>query len=103
MGSEKWLQVSAGEYHTCGTTATFKLWCWGDDKYKRVSGMPAAKCTVRISTEIDRKYGKSCLSSGSEKWLQVSAGWQHTCAVSSTQELACWGKNSQDQIIVPDD
>ena len=57
------LQVSAGSEHTCGTTATFKLWCWGSDGYKRVSGMPGADCTGGRC--------KSCLSSGSEEWLQV--------------------------------
>merc|ERR1719247_1928454 len=74
-GSEKWLQVSAGDKHTCATTATFKLACWGWDTYRRVSGMPGADCT-----DIGMASRKRCLSSGSEKWLQVSAGPEHTCA-----------------------
>ena len=60
-------QVSAGRDHTCGTTATFKLWCWGGDYTKQVSPIPGgANCT-----DLDSKLhnqAKSCLSSG---WLQV--------------------------------
>merc|ERR1719247_3575092 len=91
-GSEKWLQVSAGERHTCATTATFKLACWGDDGYnKRVTGMPGAKCT-------GNKYlGPNCLS-GSEQWMQVSAGSHHTCATTATFKLWCWGSDSYERV-----
>mmetsp|Transcript_35082 Transcript_35082/g.29606 ORF Transcript_35082/g.29606 Transcript_35082/m.29606 type:complete len:90 (-) Transcript_35082:113-382(-) len=31
------------------------------------------------------------------RWIYVSAGGNHTCAIAAGSQLACWGKNEQGQ------
>ena len=68
-----WMQVSAGDSHTCGLGVDSKLTCWGLDKLGQVSGIPGgAECTVLAKTM--RWPQKRCVSSGKKRWLQVNSG-----------------------------
>ena len=72
-----WVQVSAGDRHTCGLKADGTLVCWGDNTYGQAS-VPS-----------------------NPNWVQVSAGWVHTCGLQADGTLACWGDNTYRQATVP--
>lgn len=78
-----WLQVSAGDRHTCGITLTGRLFCWGSDAAGQL-GDGGTNTDQAAPVEI----------AGPRKvWVQVSAGGFHTCARTIVGQLYCWGSD----------
>ena len=88
-------QMSAGIAHTCGVTANHDLYCWGDDEYGQLGSYDATTfgtaqpAPQRVAPAVD------------VEWSQVSAGTNHTCAISHDGEVYCWGDNTYAQLGVP--
>ena len=72
-----YVQVSAGEYHTCALRTDGSLVCWGYNVYGQAT--PPAGTT----------------------FAQVSAGAHVTCAVRMDDSVVCWGRNVFDQGTLP--
>jgi alpha-tubulin suppressor-like RCC1 family protein len=81
--------VSAGQYHTCVLTTAGGVKCWGWNVHGQLGdgtfGDPACNCR---NTAVD----VSSLSSGGG--AAVSAGYFHTCALTTAGGVKCWGDNS---------
>ena len=83
----RWLDVSAGNFHTCAIRDDQSLWCFGSNtQYQIGNGTNIAQPSpVRIAgTSTD--------------WAQVSARFFHTCGVRTDHSLWCWGRNIEGQI-----
>lgn len=80
--------VSAGARHTCGVTIAGSLKCWGEDGYGQLGN--DAAFTSR-PTPVDVLGLTSGVAS-------VSAGYNHTCAVTTGGGLKCWGYDYQGQL-----
>jgi alpha-tubulin suppressor-like RCC1 family protein len=79
--------VTAGGYHTCAITGTGSIVCWGANGYGQLGGgvfSPAVTQTVTVS--------------GMAAAIQVSAGRQHTCALTADSRVYCWGRNHVGQL-----
>ncbi len=88
IDKNKWIQVSAGFFHTCAIQEDYSLWCWG----KNVSGslgIGSDNFETIINTPV--KIGKSL-------WKHISVGALHTCGIQADQSLWCWGNNQHFQI-----
>jgi len=80
-GGQVFTSISAGQYSTCGTTAT-GMYCWG----AIVNGLYGAP----LPSQVFAFNG----------YQSVSVGYNHACAlyvVGSWREADCWGNNSYGQ------
>lgn len=83
-----WLQVSAGDRHTCGITVTERLFCWGSDAAGQL-GDGGANADQGVPVEV---------AGGRRPWAGVSAGGFHTCARTLQGQLWCWGSDFWGQL-----
>jgi alpha-tubulin suppressor-like RCC1 family protein len=79
--------VAAGADHTCAVVRGGGVKCWGDNS----SGKLGDGTTTDRTTPVD----VSGLTSGV---VGVTAGWWHTCAVTSSGGAKCWGDNYVGQL-----
>lgn len=81
-------QVSVGGYHTCALTTTQQIYCAGSGSFGEIGD----GFTNHRSNPV--LFGASL----GEKFTQVSAGANYTCALTTTQKIYCVGFGSQGQL-----
>lgn len=81
--SARWLQVDAGFLHTCGITTAHRLYCWGARGALGLGDDPPRN--RRVPVEV---------AGHTTDWAQVSAGYDHTCALKIDHRLFCWGQDT---------
>jgi alpha-tubulin suppressor-like RCC1 family protein len=79
--------LSAGSGHTCGIASEGRLFCWG----LNTSGQLGAGTLVEYRTEPTRVRIEGALLAG---FTRVGAGRTHTCGVTNSRRIYCWGDNS---------
>jgi alpha-tubulin suppressor-like RCC1 family protein len=109
----RFIQVSAGNEHTCGLTSDGSVACWGDDSagratppagsFSQVSAGEYHTCGLKRDSTVacwgSDGFGQAAPPAGS--FSQVDAGWYHTCGVKSDGTVACWGRNQYEQATPP--
>lgn len=84
-------EISAGKFHSCGIRKdNNQVVCWGAGKIKEDGG---GVCGVN--------WGQSIIPEGLNRCIKVSAGGYHTCAITETGQIECWGKNVNLQCDIP--
>src|SRR3989339_490037 len=80
--SSPYKSISAGGYHTCGIRASdSRVLCWGDSEFGKLGDG---------QMYIDRT--SPYLTTDTFAYLQVNAGWTHTCGIrASDSRVLCWG------------
>jgi alpha-tubulin suppressor-like RCC1 family protein len=80
-------QIAAGVSHTCALLDSRAVQCWGSLGEHGQLGYPDATGNIG-DDETPASVGTVEVGG---PLLQISAGWQHTCALLSTGSLRCWG------------
>ena len=79
--------LASGDAHTCALTTAGGVKCWGYGQY----GQLGNGLTVNRLTPMDVPG----LTSGV---TAITAGYEHTCAVTSAGGVKCWGWNRYGQL-----
>jgi len=79
-GAERFVSVTAGEFHTCALTSTGVAYCWGGNYYGQV-GTGAIGGEIRVPTAVV----------GGHVFRSISAGRMHTCGIDTSGDTWCWG------------
>ncbi len=80
-------QITGGYSHSCAIVDTVRARCWGNG----AGGQLGHRLWTDTNAAVD-VYG---LTSGAS---QIEAGWYHTCAVTSTGGVKCWGQGTNGQL-----
>jgi alpha-tubulin suppressor-like RCC1 family protein len=81
--------ISAGGVHTCAVTTAGAAKCWGLNNVGQLGNGTSGTTAVTAPVSV------SGLSSGVSS---ISAGYAHTCAVSTAGAALCWGYNAAGQV-----
>lgn len=91
LSSRKVIKVNGGDSHTCAVTADGNVYCWGGNNYGQL-GIGGTTSSF-VPVEIDM----SGVTAG-KNFVDVSAGYAHTCALASDGTAYCWGFNGHGQL-----
>ena len=86
--------LSVGGFHTCALTATGGVKCWGSNG----SGQLGDDSATSSDTPVDVCAAAGCASNLSGIDDVVSAGGDHTCALTTGGDIKCWGDNFNGQL-----
>ncbi|ACL23604.1 RCC1 domain-containing protein [Chloroflexus aggregans] len=79
--------IAAGRLHTCARTSSGGVWCWGDNSDGQLGDGSFTDSSTPVAV--------SGLASGVET---IAAGGWHTCALTGSGGVWCWGRNNSGQL-----
>jgi alpha-tubulin suppressor-like RCC1 family protein len=85
----KFRSLAAGGDHTCAVDTNGKAWCWGEDGSLATgaSSLGALPKHTHRRTVAFNDLGVPA------SFVSIDTNLSHTCAVSSAQDVFCWGGN----------
>jgi hypothetical protein len=110
----RYVQVSAGGYHSCGLREDGSVRCWGSDEhgcssppemaFLSISAGENYTCGVRTDHDVVcwgfNFYGEGTPLTG---WFEsVTTGWWHACGLRPSGNAECWGSPHDARNIAPD-
>jgi len=87
VGGHGFVSVVTGDTHSCGLTASSEVFCWGSASDGRL-GDGTSSGTRPAPTRVV----------GGQEFVEITAGRYHTCGVTVSAAVYCWGANSYGQL-----
>jgi alpha-tubulin suppressor-like RCC1 family protein len=90
-GATQFRYISSGSIHSCGIATNGHTLCWGAN----FAGQLGDGTQGRRLTPVEAATGLTFASIHAERANSI---FTHTCGVTTTGEVYCWGWNSQNQL-----
>jgi alpha-tubulin suppressor-like RCC1 family protein len=98
--------ISAGRGHTCGLSLDGDAYCWGSNAAGELGGPSSDTCSGRFFTNT---CSRTAVKVAGYKFIAISVGpghlgtsdsapQGHTCGITVTQSIVCWGRNTFGQL-----
>ncbi len=84
--ARRFMQLAAGEGHTCARADDGSVWCWGDND------------AGQLGDGTDRDRDTPAQVRGLTEAVEIAAGSQHTCARRRDGSVLCWGRGAEGQL-----
>lgn len=93
------LDVSGGAFHTCAVDSSGGVRCWGLNHHSQLGATSTSQCG-------DPPFQVACSLvpvqvPGLANVAQVAVGREHTCVLTDTGGVKCWGSNEYGQLGAP--
>jgi alpha-tubulin suppressor-like RCC1 family protein len=88
--------LALGTHHACALTGEGKVVCWGANDHGQLGTTTSTRCKVDNGVEID--CATHAVPLDLSNVVALSAGAQHTCALTGDQKVVCWGDNHWGQL-----
>jgi alpha-tubulin suppressor-like RCC1 family protein len=89
--------INAGTYHTCALTNNGGIKCWGNNQYGQLGYNVSPSCSIYYLCSDTPDFVDG-FTDGDENAIVISAGDQHTCAITEANVVKCWGLNENGQL-----
>ena len=87
MGGQSFVQIVSAERHTCGLIGAGDAWCWGRDWTGSLGdGTGGINYTTPQAVV------------GGRRFVKLAVGFEHSCGLTTTGELYCWGDNQTGEL-----
>lgn len=84
LPGQNWSSVSVGSRHACALRADGVVTCWGNNRFAQLA---------RTATDAALVPAPVASPNGAP-WIEVRAGFEHTCGRTEDRRLWCWGRNN---------
>ena len=88
VGGHTFNALTAGGYHSCGLTTTGAAFCWGANRNETQANSPL---TGQLGDGTPQNSSVPVAVYGGLTFTSISAGWYHTCGLTSGGQAYCWG------------
>src|SRR5207237_7044743 len=86
-GVSGWKSVAAGYRHTCAIANTGVTYCWGENQSGQLGDVVAPNNNANYTpTPVTGSF------------VEISAGFNHTCAIDAGGTGFCWGSNADGKL-----
>ena len=97
-GGLRFRRISTGSHHTCGLTTGGDAYCWGYNYFGQL-GAPTTELCYGLGTPTAVPCSHVPVRvAGNQRFVTIDAGDFHTCGLTASGEVWCWGSNLRGQL-----
>ncbi len=87
--------LSVGSHHNCLIDQYGDLSCWGKNTKGQLGVLNTEKSFIRKAPTVFNSHN---LLTSKEFFIDIATGENHTCTITSSKNVYCWGDNSKGQL-----
>jgi alpha-tubulin suppressor-like RCC1 family protein len=99
-GGLSFAAISPGLFHTCGVTTAGAAYCWGSNSALQLgtgSAVLPDRCVDWFGFSVPCALRPVAVAGG-HRFVSISAGGSHACALTADGACYCWGQNYYGQL-----